>query len=186
MKEINLYTTDEASLVGRCKSNDPQAQQALYYAYADDMLLLCLRYVVNQEDAREVLMDAFFSFYKNIGSFSYNGEGSVKAWLKKIVVNQCLMHLRKRTTFAASAKDAADYADTSGGEEILAALAAKEILKRIQALPDEFRTVFNLFVFEGKSHKEIGALLEIPENTSKSHLHRAKTMLQKQLSQAYC
>ena len=77
-----------------CKDNNPSAQKMLYNKYVDSMMILCLRYVVNTEDAKEVLMDGFLNFFKNISGFTYRGEGSVRAWLKKIVVNQCLAHLR--------------------------------------------------------------------------------------------
>src|ERR1700748_3032439 len=100
---------DEAALVKYCKDNNPSAQKMLYNKYVDSMMILCLRYVVNTEDAKEVLMDGFLNFFKNISGFTYRGEGSVRAWLKKIVVNQCLAHLRKSSPFFVAVKDQGQY-----------------------------------------------------------------------------
>ncbi len=176
-------TTDEAYLVNCCKNNEPIAQKTLYNKYVGDMMVLCLRYIANPEDAKEVLMDAFLGFFRNIGSFTYQGSGSVKAWLKKIVVNQCLMHLRKQKPMFDTTKEVTDYADKENDEDVLGQLAAKEILKLLHELPDGYRTIFNLYVFEGKNHREISELLGISENTSKSQLHRARAMLKEKIGQ---
>ena len=175
---------DEASLVNCCKDNNPVAQKILYNKYVEPMMILCLRYVVNQEDAKEVLMDGFFNFYKNINSFTYQGEGSVKAWLKKIVVNQCLMHLRKRRSLFITGKDVGDFENADTGENALDYLNAKEIMNMIHSLPDGYRTIFNLYFFEGMNHREIGEMLDISENTSKSQLHRARAILKEKILQA--
>lgn len=174
-------TTDEAYLVKCCKDNNPAAQKVLYSKYAEDMMLLCLRYITNQEDAKEALMDGFLSFFRNIGGFTYQGAGSVKAWLKKIVVNQCLMHLRKRQPFYQSGKEVEEYEDKDTGEDVLDHLSAKELLQLIHTLPEGYRAVFNLYVFEDMNHREIGELLNISEQTSKSQLHRAKALLKKKI-----
>jgi RNA polymerase sigma factor (sigma-70 family) len=176
-----LNIADEQYLVRCCQDNNPSAQKMLYNKYVSGMMLLCLRYIVDQEDAKEVLMDSFYNFYKHIGSFEYKGEGSVSAWLKKIVINQCLMHLRKRQPFFAHAKEIEQYDISDDGEDALSQLSVKEIIAVVHSLPDGYRAVFNLYVFEGKNHKEIGELLEISENTSKSQLHRARTMLKEKL-----
>lgn len=151
--------------------------------HVESMMILCLRYIVNQEDAREVLMDGFLNFFKHIKTFTYQGEGSVKAWLKKIVVNQCLMHLRKRQPFFIQAKEFEQYDTVGTDDDVLGHLSVKEIIKLVHSLPDGYRAVFNLYVFEGKNHREIGELLAISENTSKSQLHRARTMLREKLLQ---
>jgi len=173
---------DEAGLVGYCKNNNAAAQKILYVRYAADMMLLCLRYIPQQEDAKEALMDSFLSFFNNIGSFTYRGEGSVKAWLKKIVLNQCLSYLRKRNPVFIAAKDE-QYEDIASNESVLGHLSAKEIMQMIHALPDGYRMVFNLYVFEGMNHKEIGDTLGITESTSKSQLHRARALLKEKILQ---
>jgi RNA polymerase sigma factor (sigma-70 family) len=183
LKNETLYTVDEARLVINCKNNDQLAQKTLYNKYVEVMMIVCLRYVVNPEDAKEVLMDSFYNFFKNISSFTYQGDGSVKAWLKKITVNQCLMHLRKKQPFFVSTKDIEYYEDVSGGDNILHDLSIKEIMKLVQSLPDGYRTIFNLYAFEGKNHREIAELLGISDNTSKSQLHRARAILMKKILQ---
>lgn len=180
--QLNLSgITDEALLVKRCKNNDPAAQHILYNKYVEDMMILCLRYIPQHDDAKEALMDGFLSFFRGIGSFTYRGEGSVKAWLKRIVINQCLMHLRKRNLNTLSIEDAPNREEYEAKEDILGNMAAKEIMKLLHELPDVYRTVFNLYVFEDMGHKEIATLLGISENTSKSQLHRARAMLKKQI-----
>lgn len=175
-------TTDEANLVSRCKNNEPEAQRILYNMYVEDMMILCLRYIANKEDAKEAMMDGFLSFFRNMDKFSYLGEGSVKAWLKKIVINQCLMQLRKRKTLIAPDLDTDKIEMQEDGASALDMIAAKEILELLQSLPDGYRTVFNLYVFDGLNHKEIATLLQISEQTSKSQLHRARMMMQTKIT----
>jgi RNA polymerase sigma-70 factor (ECF subfamily) len=178
-----LNSADEQYLVKCCQNNNSQAQKMLYDKYVQSMMVLCLRYIPGPEDAKEVLMDGFCNFFKHIGTFTYQGEGSVKAWLKKILVNQCLMHLRKRQPFFIQAKEISDYESAETDEDVLGQLTAKEILLLVHSLPDGYRAVFNLYVFEGKNHREIGELLGISENTSKSQLHRARALLKEKLFQ---
>ena len=175
---------DEVWLVKCCKDNNPAAQKTLYNKYVESMMILCLRYVVDPEDAREVLMDGFLSFFRHINSFTYQGEGSVKAWLKKIVINQCLMHLRKRRSLFISGKEVEHFENVDSGANIFSYLNAKEIMSMIHSLPDGYRTVFNLYFFEGLNHREIGEMLNISENTSKSQLHRARAILKEKILQA--
>ena len=183
MKEEVLNSADEQHLVKCCQNNSPSAQKVLYNRYVESMMILCLRYIVNHEDAKEVLLDGFMNCFKHIGSFTYQGEGSVKAWLKKIVVNQCLMYLRKKQPFFIQAKEGEHYDSSGSDDDVLGSLGVKEIIKLVHSLPDGYRAVFNLYVFEGKNHREIGEMLSISENTSKSQLHRARTMLKEQLLQ---
>ena len=172
----------EAELAEACAAGRRDAQKALYDRFCDDMLLLCLRYIGNSEDAREVLMDGFYNCFKSIKTFQYLGEGSLKAWLKKIVVNCCLMRLRKR--MPPSASEIGPETEISMEEDTLSKLSAKEILTMIQKLPAGYRTVFNLYFFEDCTHREIAQLLRVSENTSKSQLAKAKASLQKMLAAA--
>ncbi len=174
---------DEATLVKCCKDNNPAAQKALYDKYVEPMMIVCLRYVADHEDAKEVLMDAFLNFFKHIGGFTYLGDGSVRAWLKKITVNQCLMQLRKRKMYYAPGKEVEQYEHVDTGENALDYLNAKEIMAMIHTLPDGYRTVFNLYFFEGMNHKEISELLGISEGTSKSQLHRGRALLKGKILQ---
>lgn len=181
MKPGSLNNTDEALLAEQCKRNNAAAQKVMYSRYADDMMLLCLRYIDRKEDAKEVLMDGFLAFFNSMKGFTYRGAGSVKAWLKKIMVNQCLQYLRKRNPF----RNVVDVGTTNlASPEIgLDWLSAKEIIAMIHTLPDGYRTIFNLYVFEEMSHLEIAALLGITESTSKSQLHRARALLKEKIVQ---
>ncbi len=172
---------DIANLIKEAKQGSTIAQKCLFDHLADKMLLLCRRYVKNREDAEEVLLDGFYKFFKNLPSFSYQGEPALYAWLKRIMINECLMLLRKKNVFTIVTDSTA--AEIYLEEEALNNLSADEIFNLIITLPVGYRTVFNLYVIEGMEHKEIAALTGISEGTSKSQLSKAKALLQKMLSQ---
>lgn len=172
-------TVTELRLIEACCNHDPAAQKRLYDMHVDAMMIICYRYVPNREDAKEVMLDGFYNVFKNIDRFQHQGEGSLKAWMKKIMVNQCLMHLRKRKMAFADVDMVSG--DSAGDDDAIGRLSAKEIIRLIHTLPDGYRTVFNLYAFEEKNHKEIGQLLGISENTSKTQLHKAKKLLQKKI-----
>ena len=182
MKSNTPYTVaNETWVVNQCAKNDRLAQKFIYDTYADGMLLMCMRYTGNIEDAREAMLSGFYNFFSKLDKFSDRGAGSVKAWLKKIIINECLMQLRQRSGFIIASVDNTAHNDVSANENVLADLSVKEIMMLIQKLPDGYRVVFNLYIFEQKTHKEIAALLGISENTSKSQLHKARAMMQKKL-----
>lgn len=174
---------DEAMLVDGCRQGNATAQKRLYERYAEPMMIVCLRYVSNPHDAKEVLMDGFFNFFKNIGNFNYRGEGSVRAWLKKIMVNQCLMFLRKKNVFHKDVDEVADEITSQDEASAVDQMSVRELMKLIHELPEGYRMVFNLYVFEEMTHREIAAMLNISENTSKSQLHKARQLLQKKFAQ---
>ena len=176
-----MAVTDEIQLSAQCAAGNAFAQRLLYDQYAGPMMLVCSRYLPLREDAEEALMDAFYNCYKNIDSFTYAGEGSLRAWLKKIVVNQCLMQLRKKKPVFADNTDMAEL-PIPAPDGILDTLSAKEIMRLVQGLPAGYRMVFNLYLFEGKSHKEISEMLGISESTSKTQLHKAKAQLQRDIT----
>ena len=145
------------------------------------MLMVCMRYVKNLSDAEEVMLNGFYNFYKAIDRFIYSHDSSIGAWLKKIMVNECLMFLRKHDGL--KIVDEAYAAETGVEDEQIARISANELFRLIMMLPPGYRTVFNLFVIEGYSHKEIAVLLGITEGTSKSQLNKARSMLQKTVKQ---
>ena len=156
------------------------AQKVLFNRFADPMMTLCCRYVKNRQDAEEILLDGFFKFFANLSGFRYQGEAALYAWIKRIMVNECLMFLRRHHSFAVVTEDEA--VTVPKAEEPLADLSAAEIFGLIVRLPVGYRTVFNLHVIEGMEHREIAALLGIAEGTSKSQLRKAKLLLRKMLS----
>ncbi len=143
--------------------------------------MICGRYVKNREDAEEIMLDGFHKFFKNLSSFNYQGDAALFAWIKKIMINECLMFLRKKTVFNIVSDSVAE--EVSLEEEALNNLSAAEIFGLVIRLPVGYRTVFNLFEIEGMAHKEIASLLGISEGTSKSQLSKSKALLQKMLLQ---
>ena len=172
---------DVSKLIKEAKHGSAAAQKCLFDLFAGKLMLVCVRYVKVNEDAEEILLDGFYKFFKNMGSFIYRSDAELYAWLKKIMINECLMMLRKKNVFTIVTEAAAE--DVSFNEEALDNLSAKEIFDLIVQLPVGYRTVFNLFVIEGMEHKEIAAMMGISEGTSKSQLSKAKALLQKNLLQ---
>ena len=170
---------DITKLIKEARHGSTAAQKYLFDQLSDKMLLLCRRYVKNREDAEEILLDGFYKFFKTLPAFNYHGEPALNAWLKKIMVNECLMYLRKENSFVLIAETEAEELPVH--QDMLDALQAEEICKMIVQLPVGYRTVFNLYAIEGLSHKEIATQLGISEGTSKSQLSKAKQLLQKML-----
>ena len=170
-----------AQLVKEAKQGSATAQQCIFNLLGEKMMLVCLRYVKSREDAEEVLLDGFYKFFTNLQVFTFQGEVALYAWLKKIMVNECLMLLRKKNAFTIVTEG--EIADVPLEEVALDNLSAKEIMGLILQLPVGYRTVFNLFVVDGLEHREIAYLLGITEGTSRSQLNKAKLLLQKNLLQ---
>ena len=151
--------------------------KALYDRYAGFLTAVCSRYIENREEVKELMQDSFIRIFSSIGSFEYRGEGSLKAWMSRIVINNTLKYIRDNIQkgMISIDEDIPDVPD----EEIpeISEIPPSLIQEMIRRLPEGYRTVFNLFVFEGKSHKEIAMLLGIKENSSASQLHRAKALL---------
>ncbi|MFD1142667.1 RNA polymerase sigma factor [Larkinella insperata] len=159
-----------------CQQENRQGQKALYDRYASRMYRLCVRYLRDTAEAEDVMMEAFMHVFEGIGKLSYQGERPFEAWLKRIFINQSLMHLRQRKVFWMTLDH--ESADLSNPLQADDELSAQQLLQLLFELPDGYRTVFNLYAVEGYSHQEIGALLGISESTSKSQLHKARRALQ--------
>jgi RNA polymerase sigma-70 factor (ECF subfamily) len=170
---------DFHELVREVKNGSAAAQKCLFDQLAPRMLALCRRYVKSTEDAEELMLDGFCKFFRHMASYGYRGDGSLFAWLKRIMINECLMFLRKKNLFVMVADGLAE--ELPFEEDALGNLSADEIYELILQLPAGYRTVFNLHAIEGMEHKEIAATLGISEGTSKSQLSKARTLLQKML-----
>ncbi len=170
---------NQQQLIKECKEGSAAAQKWLFDHFADKMIMVCCRYVKQEADAEEVMLDGFFKFFKNISSFQYQGEAALFNWIKKIMINECLMFLRRKNAFVITAETTAEQLPVQA--DILDKLNADEIFKLIVRLPIGYRTVFNLYAVEGMGHKEIGHLLDITEGTSKSQLSKARIYLQKMM-----
>ncbi|WP_118975862.1 RNA polymerase sigma factor [Taibaiella koreensis] len=172
----------EVQLIEGCKREESFAQRLLYDRYVDSMYLLCLRYIPGTADAEEVLSDAFLKCFKNMHQFQYAGEGSMRAWLSRILINECLMFLRRKKQLVISIEERPELPVADTSDTALDKMHASDILDYIRKLPTGYRTVLNLFVFEELGHKEIAALLQISENTSKSQLFKARALLKQKMN----
>lgn len=170
-----------ADQIQDARRGNAAAQKALFDHLADPMMALCRRYLKNREDAEEVLLDGFCKFFSHLPGFRYQGEAALYAWIKKIMINECLMFLRRRHAFSVMPEKTAE--ELAVPAEPLAGLSAAEITDLIVQLPVGYRTVFNLHIIEGMEHREIAKVLGIAEGTSKSQLSKARALLQKLLLQ---
>lgn len=164
----------EANILARVKKQDRQAQQALYDKYAPLFYSICLRYVKQPMDAEDVMIESFYKIFSKISQFK--DQGSFEGWMKRIVINESLMRIRKKNNLNLHIELEKAY-DTKEEAVALDQLQYEELLSLLEELPQGYRTVFNLYVIEGYKHREIAELLNISINTSKSQLILAKKRL---------
>ncbi len=167
----------EIQLIAALKRQDPFVQKRVYDTFVKRMFRLCVRYVRAEEDAQELLMNGFLKFFRSVDKMEYRGENSIEPYLKKIMVNECLMFLRQKQLNTVSLEEILDNEPVSDFSTY-AHIDEEEIYGLILNLPNGYRTVFNLFAIEGFSHAEIAEKLKISENTSKTQLHKARQFLQ--------
>lgn len=168
-------------LVEGCINGNPKMQKELYERFARKMMGVAFRYCESNEEAQDVLQDAFIKIFERMSSFKK--EGSLEGWVRRIVVNTALDNIRKNKKSKYSV-DLTEANYLEGDKDfILEKMNAQEILALLRTIPTGYRTVFNLYAIEGYSHKEIAAQLEITENTSKSQYSRAKAFMRKLVEQ---
>lgn len=155
------------------------AQKALYERFAPKMLGICRRYMNVQADAEDALLNGFYKALSQIDS--YESKGSFEGWLRKIMVNECLMALRKRLRFPEGAE--LSEVQLRSSDDPVAIIAANDLMALMATLPEGYRTVLNLYAIEGYKHHEIADLLGISINTSKSQLLLAKQKLRTMVGQ---
>ena len=154
---------------------DRKIQRELYQRFAPKMYGVCLRYAGNAEEAEDILQEGFIKVFNKIGSF--RNEGSFEGWIRRIFVNTAIEHFRKKTYL----QPITEYEESTVEGKYLSVLdnlAEKDIIRLVQQLSPGYRTVFNMYVVEGYTHKQIAEALGISEGTSKSQLSRAKLILQ--------
>lgn len=172
---------DDSSLVEKCIKGDARAQRALFDKFAPKMLGVCMRYAKNTEQAEDVLQDGFVKVFTKLSN--YSGNGSFEGWIRRIIVNTALDEIRKNVKFQKNVSvDEVDY-KLELDSHILEGLAAQDLMKIVNELPDGYRIVFNMFAIEGYSHKDIAMQLNISENTSKSQYSRARAYLKVKLEE---
>lgn len=176
MMQSNQMISD-ADLIKGCIEGDRRMQKQLYDQFSPKMYAVCLRYMGNADDAQDILQEGFIKIFKNLERF--RGDGSFEGWVRRIFVNTAIEHIRKKklNLSLTEKEDTIEFKSVSALDNI----NEKDLLKIVSDLSPGYRSVFNLYVVEGFSHKEIGELLGINEGTSKSQLARARMILQQKI-----
>lgn len=173
---ISGFSNIHQDLIDRSLKGDEISQSKLYGLYSKSMYNICLRLTSNEDDAKDVLQEAFISAFQNLGT--YKGEASFGAWLKRIVVNKAINHIkRKRVEFTELITDRYEIREEQPDLTKEQELTVEKIKNAIVKLPDGYRLVFSLYLLEGYDHQEIAGILNISESTSKSQFNRAKKKL---------
>ena len=167
---------EDNELIAGCLSGESKHQELLYQKYARKMLAVCFRYTKNEVEAEDVFQDAFVKIFHSLPKF--RSESSLETWMRKIMVNTALNHIRT-AKWKQEFEEIDEHLEISdnGDEEITTAIDAKVLIKILNTLPDGYRSVFNLYVFEHYTHAQIAEELGISEGTSKSQLSRARNLL---------
>ncbi len=174
----------EQQIIELFSRGDALAMDRLYAEYADHSALVCSRYIRNEEDRHDVLQESFIKIFTKIDTFEYRGKGSLKAWVTRLVINEALTFLRKGhpAMFVDREGNLPDLPDLPDDEPDAEGLSIGQITDLILQLPPGYRTVFNLLVIEGKSHKEAAETLGIKPDTVASQFHKAKKMLARMIN----
>ncbi len=173
---------NEQILLRFIQEGDEQAMKEVYCRYVRYLTAVCSRYIQDEEDIKDVLQDSFLKIFSSINTFEHRGEGSLKGWMTKIVVNESLKFIKRsgQMMFVELKHENTNIIDE---EPDTMGIPPSAIHQMIRELPDGYRTIFNLYVIEQKNHKEIAELLNIKESTSASQLHRAKIVLADKIKQ---
>ena len=163
-------------LIKQCANNDRKAQKEIYQLFAGKLFSICLKYSKNKQEAQDNFQDGFVTIFDKIGQFNF--KGSFEGWIKRVMVNTILLKYRKKNVLSIVTEEIPDevVVDIDDDE-----ISLDYLLNLIQELPERYRMVFNLYVLDGHSHKEIAKMLEIAEGTSKSNLARARGILKQKI-----
>jgi len=175
LKEINL----QDKLVAQCLRGDAKAQHMLYGQYSKAMYNVCLRMVRNRMDAEDVLQNAFVEVFRGLNSFK--GNSTLGAWIKRIVINNSIDHMKKRKIYFEEIDDRIELKEEDEHSTVTQ-YDVSLVKHNITLLPDGYRVVFSLYLLEGYDHKEIADILGITEATSKSQYSRAKKKLKEMIT----
>lgn len=182
-EQYRMQYSNEHELVLGCKRDCRTAQKQLYEQYSSQFFAICSRYTKDMHDAEQVLQDGFLKIFQHV--HTYQNKGSFEGWMKRILVNTCLDHLKskqyKADQLTLHPEQIHDDIQLVSHNEAYSQLNMEELLKAIQNLSPVTRSVFNLYIFEGYSHKEIAAMLSISDGTSQWHLNSARTQLKNKL-----
>lgn len=170
----------ESQIIKGCQRGKKKYQYALVERYSSTLMTVCRRYVAEENTAKDLLQESLIRIFTNIDK--YKSVGSFEAWLKTITKNCVLAWLKKSYVQKEQTSDATEDLDSSVEPEIYNYLNEEELINLIQELPTGYRAVFNMYVIEGYSHKEIAEFLNINESSSRSQLGRARKLLQEKIS----
>lgn len=178
----------ERQVIERARNGDRKAVKQIYDRFSSYLTATCARFITNENDLRDVLQDGFVKIFTSLDQFVYRGEGSLKAWARQIMVNQCLKLMRSKRRsvpimYEENLRDLEVVEDDDEGPPDIHNVPAEVLQRMIRELPEGYRTVLNLFVVEEKSHKEIASLLGITESTSASQFFRARKILADKLKE---
>ena len=169
-----------SQIVVRIRQNDQRAMSLLYQMYIGELSSVCYRYIPNADDAKDVLQNSFVKIFTSISTLEYRGEESFKGWMIRIVANEALTFLRNRKKLLFVEQN--ETLDEIENDDLdTERISPDELHRLISELPDGYRTVLNLYVFENYSHRQIAELLSIKESTSASQLYYAKQWLARRI-----
>ena len=168
----------EKELIEGCIKKKVRCEKQLYDLHAPTMFTVCLRYAGDYHLAQDILQDGFVRVFQNLHQFRF--QGSFEGWIRRIMVSTALRHLKSRMRVVSV--ENAEVDEKTEQDNMLGHLSAQELMNVIQTMPSGYRTVFNMYVLEQMSHKEIGDMLEIGEGTSKSQLAKARKFLQEKIN----
>jgi len=162
----------DRDLIIRCLQQEVKAQNQFYRQFAPVMFGICMRYAKNQMEAEDILQEGFVRVFRNLHSFRF--EGSLEGWVRRIVIHTAINFLKSNAKYTVEVDLDNAGIHATLHNEILSKLTVEEMLSIIRELPTGYRTVFNLHVIDCMTHKEIGTMLGISEDTSKTQFHRAQ------------
>ncbi len=178
MTDVLVFGLSEKEIIEGCIKNKREHQELFYKYYSPQMFGICLRYANDYHAAEDILQEGFIKVFKNLEKF--RGEGSFEGWVKRIFINTAIEFYRKSANHKGHSElDKVRFKEVE--QVAIENLAAKDLLNLIQKLSPGYQTVFNMYVIDGFSHKEIGKKLGIADGTSKSQLARARSILQKMI-----
>ena len=176
MPHVSFIGNEEQRLVKRLQEGDKTAAREFYTRYGGSLAGVCVRYISDEEDVKDVIQNALVHIFSHITDFKYRGNGSLEAWVVRIAVNESLKFLRTKVQHELLQPDY-DVIDDSEDDPSVRDIPPDIIRQMLNRLPTGYRTVLNLYVFEGKNHQEIARLLGIKKDSSASQLLRAKSLL---------
>ena len=188
VRRLEKQTLTEQELVEGCRRGDDVARRQLYERYAGKMMAICMRYMANREEAEDLLHDGYIKLFGSFDKFEWQGEGTLPAWMARVMANLALQRLRKtdvmsQTVELENTAELRDDVDRPDEGPDIETIPKKVLMQFIEELPPGYRTVFNMYVFEGKNHIEIGKELGINNKSSASQLVRARAILKERVNE---